>query len=192
MTEKKLTFGLDIDGTVTDPATFVPYLNKHFQVDITLEDITEYDLTSLLNVSQQEFWKWMKIHEKSIYSNAVLAHKVEQALLDWNKNHKMIYISARGHHLHEATLEWFNTHNLPYHHIELIGQHDKIESIKKHQVHLFFEDKHDNACNIAEECQMPVVLLDTPYNRKPVPANVQRVQNWQEAKLWVDNWTKNR
>ena len=40
----KKRFGIDIDGTVTCPKTFIPYLNKSFNLKLTLEDINEYDL----------------------------------------------------------------------------------------------------------------------------------------------------
>lgn len=50
-----LHLGIDIDGTITAQDTFVPYLNESFSLSITLEDIKEYDLTKLLNISQEDF-----------------------------------------------------------------------------------------------------------------------------------------
>ncbi|WP_096201278.1 hypothetical protein [Bacillus sp. FJAT-45350] len=188
---KKKKFGLDIDGTITHPATFIPYLNKHFNKSITLDDIKEYDLTKVLHVTQNDFWDWLVKHEHSIYSEAILAEHVEDALTFWKESHHMIYISARGNHLHQITTNWFETRKLPYDHIELIGQHDKINAVKEHQLDIFFEDKHDNACDIAEECDIPVILMDTPYNRLSTPKNVVRANDWREAKDWVDNWLKN-
>jgi hypothetical protein len=57
-------------------------------------------------------------------------------------------------------------------------------------VEIFFEDKHDNAVMIHEECQIPVILFDTPYNQDPIPNGVIRVNNWREANKWVENWMK--
>ena len=187
-TKKK--FGLDIDGTVTDPETFVPYLNKHFNKSLTLDDITEYDLTSVLNISEQQFWKWMGEYEPIIYSEAKLAPYVENTLHEWTKHHDLIYITARRKHLTDITQNWFKTRSLPFDHIEMVGAHDKLEAVRNHQVDIFFEDKHDNAVMIAEEFQIPVILMDTPYNRLPVPKNVIRSHSWMEAKEWVDKWIK--
>ena len=50
----------------------------------------------------------------------------------------------------DMTKNWFETQQVPYDHIELIGSHDKIAVAKKHKVDAFFEDKHDNAVMIAE------------------------------------------
>jgi uncharacterized protein len=188
--KKQVRFGLDIDGTVTCPETFIPYLNKHFQTNITLADITQYELFPLLNVTKEQFWVWMKEHEPTIYANAKLAAFFTDVSKNWQDVHHFTYISARGNHLITITEEWFQKHNIPYHHIELLGQHDKINAVKKHNIEIFFEDKHDNACEIAQECKIPVILMDTPYNQDPIPEQVIRVKDWKEAAHWVNNWLK--
>nr|WP_026689236.1 nucleotidase [Alteribacter aurantiacus] len=178
-------FGIDIDGTVTDPATFIPALNEHFKRELTLDDITEYDLSRVLGITKEDFWTFMKQHEGSLYSQAKLASEAKKTLLEWERKHELFYISARNSRFADLTKDWFDTNQLPYHHIELIGKHDKIGAVKKHDVHAFFEDKHDNAVNIAEECDIPVVLMNTPYNQEPVPKLVHRVNSWQEARETV-------
>lgn len=183
-------FGFDIDGTVTDPGSFIPYLNKHFNKSLTINDITEYDLTTVLEVSHKDFWNWMKEHEENIYAEAIIAPYFPDVLSKWQNQHELFYVSARGNYLESVTKDWFLRHEIPYHHIELIGSHNKINTINKLEIDIFFEDKHDNACDIAEECNIPVILLDTPYNRLPTPKNVIRSTNWQEAFKWVDQWEK--
>lgn len=187
---KKKRMGLDIDGTITDPNTFIPYLNKHFKKQLTLDDLIEYDLTSILGITEIEFWDWMGLHEATIYKEAPLALNAEQILHEWTKDHDLIYITARREHLAEITHQWFHTRSLPYDHIELVGKHDKLDAVRKHKLDIFFEDKHDNAVAIAEEFNIPVILMDTPYNRLPAPNNVIRANNWFEAKDWVENWIK--
>lgn len=181
-------FGIDIDGTVTSPASMIPFINKDFGLTITLEDIKQYDLNPLVNVSEKEFAKWFFQNEPLIYAESPLAAGAANVLTKWQEEHELFFISARGSHLLEVTKQWFRTHKLGYHHIELIGTHDKVESAKKHGVEIFFEDKHDNAVMIHEECRIPVLLFDTPYNRNPIPDGVIRVHSWNEAKEWVEKW----
>ncbi|WP_244895464.1 5' nucleotidase, NT5C type [Evansella clarkii] len=183
----KRRLGIDIDGTVTSPSAFLPYLNKHFNKKLTIEDITEYELSAALGINKEEFWKWMQEHEGNIYQAAELAINAKVTLTQWKKEHELYYISARPAEYGEITKKWFHKYEIPYDYIELIGKHDKLASVREHNIELFFEDKHDNACNIAEDCHIPVILMDTPYNRDPVHQFVYRVNNWNEAKQTAED-----
>ncbi|MBM4762310.1 hypothetical protein [Bacillus sp. B15-48] len=184
----KKRFGIDIDGTVTCPSSMVPFLNEAFGLNITLEDMKQYDLMPLVSVTRQEFAEWFKKNEPTIYSKSPLAKGAKEVLSRWARNHELFFISARGEHLLEITRTWFDKYELDYNHIELIGSHNKIAAAKKYKVDLFFEDKHDNAVSIHEECGIPVLLFNTPYNQDPVPEGVVRVNNWYEATEWVNKW----
>ncbi|AOM82619.1 5' nucleotidase, NT5C type [Salisediminibacterium beveridgei] len=178
---KHFRFGIDIDGTVTDPSSFIPHLNKHFNKTLTLEDIQDYDLSIALNVTEKEFWTWMSKHEPQMYQLSFPAYDAERVLSTWQHQFELYYISARPAHVRDLTVNWFAKHQIPYDHIELLGQHNKLKAVKDHQLNAFFEDKHDNAVTIAEDCNIPVILMDTPYNRKPVPDQVYRAYSWKEA-----------
>ncbi|MDP4163175.1 MAG: hypothetical protein Q8906_06820 [Bacillota bacterium] len=183
-------FGIDIDGTVTCPSSIIPYINKAFNMKLTLEDINQYDLNPFVNVSENEFANWFIENEPIIYAGSPLAIGAGPILKKWKKDHELFFISARGPHLLEITKQWFLKCGLGYDHIELIGTHDKVETAKKFAVDVFFEDKHDNAVMIHEELGIPVILFDTPYNQEPIPEGVIRINNWIEANEWIQNWLK--
>ncbi|MFK4997660.1 hypothetical protein ACI2OX_09590 [Bacillus sp. N9] len=184
-------FGIDIDGTVTCPTSLVPHINQAFQLDISLDDLIEYEITKCIDVSQDAFHKWFKQAEPEIYSTSPIAAGAKDVLSKWIDHHEIYFISARSDKLMNITENWFQQYEIDYNHIELIGSHDKVGTAQKHKIDLFFEDKHDNAVDIAEQLNIPVILFDTPYNRKPVPNNVIRVHHWQEAENWVNNWLVN-
>ncbi len=189
---KQKRFGIDIDGTVTSPTALLPYINKSFNLNLTLNDITQYDLYPFVNVSREEFAKWWIETEAEIYANSPIAKGAKEILTEWKKKHELYFISARRTNLINVTEEWFHTHEIKYDHIHLIGTHHKIDAVKNHKVDLFFEDKHDNAVMIYEECDIPVILFNTPYNQDPVPKGVVRVNHWYEAKQWVEKWLRER
>lgn len=184
----KKRFGIDIDGTVTCPKALIPHINAGFNLNITLDDLTEYEITECLNIPKEDFYKWFIQTEPKIYAESPLADGAKLVLSKWLHQHELYFISARSNTLFDVTKTWFHQHEINYDHIELIGSHDKVSTAKKHRVDLFFEDKHDNAVAISEELNIPVILFDTPYNRKPSPENVIRVQHWNEAENWVANW----
>ncbi|WP_113927534.1 hypothetical protein [Bacillus sp. P14.5] len=186
----KKRFGIDIDGTVTCPTSLLPYINKEFKLQLTLNDITQYELTEVLDITPEVFGEWFKRTEGDIYKESPLAQGAKSVLDDWKDNHELYFISARPSHLLELTKNWFDYQDLLYHHIELIGSHDKVSTAEKYEVDIFFEDKHDNAVSIHEKLNIPVILFNTPYNQDPIPAGVIRVNDWQEARSWVDSWLK--
>ncbi|MCD7033083.1 hypothetical protein LRR81_02495 [Metabacillus sp. GX 13764] len=185
-----LRLGIDIDGTVTPPETFVPYLNKSFGLELTLDDIMDYDLTKAVKVSEKVLDDWMNEFEPVIYSEAPVSAHAKETLLQWKEKHQLIFISARRKVLADLTKKWFDDNAISYHQIELVGSHDKIQTVKKHKIDVFFEDKHDNACMISEQCQIPVLLFNTPYNQDPVPEKVIRVSSWKEAAAWLMKFEK--
>lgn len=183
----KPRLGIDIDGTVTTADTLIPHINKKYNTNIVLDDVIEYDFLSAFTepIDRDEFARWFKENEAFMYSVSEIAKNAQSILNEWHSIYELYYISARNQDVLPITYKWFEENKVPYHHIELIGSHDKIEIAKKHGVHVFFEDKHDNAVSIAEELKIPVILFDTPYNRKAVPKNVIRVHDWQEANDWI-------
>jgi uncharacterized protein len=183
-----IRFGIDIDGTVTCPSSLIPFLNRDFDLKLTLADIKQYELTPLVNISEQEFAEWFKRDESQMSEESPLAVGAKKVLINWAKEHELYFISARSKHLFAETRQWFDVNEIPFNHIELLGTHHKIEAIKQHQVTIFLEDKHDNAVMIAEQCRIPVLLFDTPYNQEPVPSQVIRIKNWMEAAAWVKKW----
>ena len=182
---RSVRFGIDIDGTVTCPTSLLPYINKAYNVNLVLDDINEYDLTKAFSVDEKQFSTWYKTVEDEIYDTSPPQEYVKKVLDTWKNHYELFYISARGENVYDTTANWFTREAIPYDHIELIGSHYKIDAAKKHGVHAFFEDKHDNAVDIHEELDIPVLLFDTPYNRKPIPEGVIRVTNWQEANNWI-------
>lgn len=185
---KKRKLGFDIDGTITCPAAIVPYLNEAFQLQLTLKDLTDYDLLKVVDVPEKVFTEWYVKKEAEIFTCSPIAEGAKEILLQWGREHELIFISARGENVLDVTKDWFVTNGIRYDHIELIGSHEKIESARKLGVEMFFEDRYENAIEISEECRIPVLLFDTPYNQGSLPNRVKRVFSWKEAQEWVEEW----
>ncbi len=173
--------GIDIDGTVTCPTALVPYLQQSFNKDLRYEDITAYDLGIVLGRSPEEMKQWFIKHQEEIYINSPIAKGAADVLRRWSEQHELYYISARFNYLDKITEQWFVEHNIPFHHIELTGSHDKIAAARKLEVNMFLEDKLDNALELNHELNIPVILFDTPYNQAELPDGIFRVKSWLEV-----------
>lgn len=189
---QRIRFGIDIDGTITTHETMLKMINHDFNLQLKIEDIKMYDMNPYLNEEPQIISQWFKKNVSLMYSQSPLADGAKMVMNKWTEIGDLYFISARNVKLHDITLEWFRKNELQYHTIDLIGSHNKIQKIKDYHLDIFFEDKHDNAVNIYEECQIPVILFNTPYNQGATPKGVIRVENWFEAEKWVLDWQNSK
>ncbi len=67
----------------------------------------QYELTSVVNVSEEEFAKWFVENEAMIYEGSPLAEGAKFVLTTWENEHELFFISARGSHLLDNTKKWF-------------------------------------------------------------------------------------
>lgn len=178
----KQRLGIDIDGTVTCPTTFVPYLQRDFNNNLKYEDITEYNLANVLNCNEDIIATWFEDNESHIYKHSPVAEGAKNILNELKHEYELFYISARHHQLEDITKEWFDFHNIPYDQITLTGSHNKLEVTKEQNIDIFFEDKLDNAEDINRILNIPVLLFDTPYNQKQLQQGVYRIHSWHEVK----------
>ena len=182
---RKLRIGIDIDGTLTCPTAFISFLNQSFQSCITLDDLKECSIKQLLNISPEVFNKWLKETESIVYGGLPLAKDAKNILMQWHMQHELYYITARKKSLQATTLKLFDQNEIPFDHIDFVGTHNKIESVKKYKINLFIEDNYNNACLISRKCNIPVLLMDVPYNRKSEQQNVFRISGWLGANEWI-------
>ncbi|KFZ32459.1 hypothetical protein JS44_06095 [Anoxybacillus flavithermus] len=90
-----------------------------------------------MDTTEEKLNEWMEQYEPIIYSEAPLANGALEVINSWKDEYELYYISARGRHLYEITEKWFQQQGVHYHHIELIGSHDKIEAVKKYKIDMF-------------------------------------------------------
>ena len=93
----------------------------------------------------------------------------------WKAQFELYYISARGNNVYDTTREWFKREAIPYDHIELIGSHIKLKRQENTVFTHFLKISMTMQSILHEELDIPVILFDTPYNRKPIPDGVIRV-----------------
>ncbi|MGF2060278.1 5' nucleotidase, NT5C type [Mammaliicoccus sciuri] len=178
---QKPKLGIDIDGTVTCPKAFVPYLQRDFNQQLKYEDITEYNLANVLNCKEEEMLSWFKNNESHIYQHSPVAEGAKDILTQLKDDYELYYISARHHYLEDITKEWFQSHHIPFDQITLTGSHNKLEVTKEQNIDIFFEDKLDNAEDINHYLNIPVFLFDTPYNQKDLQNGIYRIKTWHEV-----------
>ena len=178
---KKQTMGIDIDGTLTEFDSFIPYFNELLGKEVKPEEIVQYDLHEIFEMDYDHFSQLFDEHSAPIYEQS-LPRDCAQKQLQWIEEHfNIVYITARLKEYGELTEKWIKEHGFPQSPVVCTGTHDKIAAIKEYNANYMVEDRLENALHIWEELQVPVFLIDTPYNQAELPSGVYRVKNWHEV-----------
>lgn len=178
---KKQTMGIDIDGTLTEFDSFIPYFNKLLGKQVKPEDIVQYDLHEIFDMDYDDFSALFDEHSAPAYEQSPPRSCAQQELKWIDERFNIVYITARLKEYEELTSRWIKEHGFPESPIVCTGSHDKIDAIKQYNVNYMVEDRLENALHIWEELRVPVFLVDTPYNQAELPAGVFRVKNWHEV-----------
>ena len=183
----KLNICIDIDGTITSPYHFIPYLNELYKKDVKDEDCKTYDWEILYDVSMDEILN--KLHNEYIhsYEEAEIVEGAKNIIDKLKENNNIYFVTARSNSLESTTLKWLEQKGLSEIDVYLLGSHYKIEKAKELECNIFIEDSPSNAIELAEEGMM-VLLIDTYYNKDAAHENITRINNWNEIEAFILNY----
>ncbi len=183
---KTLNIGIDIDGTLTGAYDWLPMANHYFKKSIREEDIIEYDIHKVLAISRDEYEIFYSQFGREIHKNAPIRDDVKLVLDNLYLDHRLHYITARSPLMKNVTNHWLNKHDLPITSLSLLGSHSKLSRAYELGCDIFIEDRYENALELSQGGLM-VILIDTNYNRKPLPKGVTRVKTWKEVYKLIQN-----
>ncbi len=183
---KRLTIGIDIDGTITDPFYWLDLANEYFGKSVRPEEITIYEIGEVLGLKKEEYIKFYEDKKVEIHWKAGVRQGAKEKLWSLFEDHESYYITARDESLYDLTREWLDEHELPMGKLHTLGSHFKVEKAKELGCDVFIEDRYENAVELAEE-GINVLLIDCSYNRQPLIPNMIRVKNWEEVAVAIES-----
>jgi uncharacterized HAD superfamily protein len=192
MKQKPLTIGLDLDDVLLDfNAGLCEFYNANYGTSYKREDFTEFALEKIWNVSTEEVKQRIGEYyaDDSHWNTTPMPGAVSAVQKLRSLNHKLVIVTAKPDTLREKTHEWLlkhfgevfqSVHFVGHLHLNNDGKKKtKREVCDELGVHVFVEDSMDNAINIVS-ADRPVFLIDSPWNKGPLPENVKRVKGWEE------------
>lgn len=186
-----IKIGIDIDGTVTDPYGFLPFLNEIFKKSITKEEYNTLDWEKLYGKVDGDFY--INFDENYSYTYEV-AKPADFAIDVINKFEKtngiyICFITARRACLRDITKKWFEKYNIDTENIYMLGPIKKSGKAIELGCDIFIEDDPNNAIDIAKN-GIEVLLIDTNYNKNVEYDNITRVNNWKDIEKIIFNKLK--
>ncbi|MBO8137076.1 MAG: hypothetical protein H0Z40_02915 [Desulfotomaculum sp.] len=173
-----MIIGCDLDGIICDNLLLlIEELNTYTGEQIKINDVTDYDVTRIYNITREQFIQLMKEREEDICDKSPLmpgADKYLQKLA--SQGHQIHIITARSPRLGKITIKWLKRHKIPFHQLHMLNSHDKVETCQQLKVDVMVEDNYNNAVQLAE-AGIKVILFNAPHNLK-----------WKWTGPRCDNW----
>ncbi|NCC75902.1 MAG: hypothetical protein EOM08_05655 [Clostridia bacterium] len=182
---KRLNIGIDIDGTLTEPFYWLRRANDYFGTSVSENEIVDYDYHQPLRVSRQESDRFYDQYGELLHWEAKVRPGAQLVIRRLFKQHNIHFITARSGAMQQVSLKWFEKYDIPHDSLTLLGSTDKVATAKRLRCDWFIEDRYENAVALAAS-NIPVLLIDCSYNRKPLPDNVIRINSWSQVESYID------
>lgn len=196
---KHLKIGIDIDNVIADSYPhYIDAFNRRFGTAVKYEEIFHfYYLEKNVGVEENLVAEFIEsiVHSEKFQLQIPPITNALEVIKKWLKNgHSVHFITSRPIDTKTETIKWLKKHGFMlkgitldlynekehnFSHISRINSYKRMVADEK-RLDIFIEDSID----IAKSMDIPVLLIDRPWNRGNLPKNVKRVKNWEE----IDNY----
>ncbi|HEY8804925.1 MAG TPA: hypothetical protein VIM42_07455 [Clostridium sp.] len=176
---KNLNICIDIDGTITDAYYWLNITNKHFNKNITEQQVTKYYIHEVMGIKPEEYEKFYEQNKIEIHSEQKIREDAQMVIKRLSLLHNIYFVTAREESLTMFTHSYLKKNDIPYDDLFVLGSHYKVDKARELDCNVFIEDNYDNAVQLSI-AGYKVLLMDTNYNQKPLNENIVRVYNWKE------------
>lgn len=187
-----MNIGIDIDDVLADFAGgWIPFHNKHEKLDLTIDDIFDYDLRKVLNVSIDEVMRRIyHFYDSPEFENLSPISGSKKCLERLVSSNQLIVITSRPNYIEEKSLRWLARHyGEPFDEIiftQQIGKYAQKAALSKttvcleHEIDVLIEDAPEY-CFDAAKAGVTVLMMDKPWNvQTQLLDNMDRVMSWKE------------
>lgn len=188
---KKLNICIDIDGTITNPYYWLSYANKYFNLNISEEEVTSYEIAKVLNVEISDYLRFYDELKFEMHSEEELREEVKDILDILYEQNYIHFVTAREKSLELLTNRYLKQHNIPFDDVFVLGDTNKTPTAIFLDCDIFIEDSYDNAIQLSKD-GFKVLLIDTNYNRLPLNDNIIRVYDWNDILEIINKISKEK
>jgi len=186
-----MVIAIDLDEVLADTTpALIRYHNDTYGTSLVFEDFNNYEWWRVWGGTREESVKKFLDFVNTPYFQEVIPVKGAQDVMNKiRKNHSLHIVTSRQTELEPVTSAWVGKyfpgvftglHIANHAQWAISGKtRTKVEICRELEATLLIED----SLLYARECEsdnIPVLLLDYPWNKGPLPLNTQRVQSWKE------------
>ncbi|MFK7894816.1 MAG: hypothetical protein AB8G23_03210 [Myxococcota bacterium] len=193
---------VDIDDVLSATIErLIDLLEDHHGRRVEVKDVLHFDLEKSFDLSSAEIVTFMEAaHEDAVIESIVPAEGAGSVLADWQSDgDEIALVTGRPPSTNAASKRWLSTHGLAHdalHHLDKWGRPSwnqaglpalRFDEIPALEFGFAVEDSLDTAVRLVEEFDLPVCLMDRPWNRstESLPTNTRdrllRCASWEDV-----------
>lgn len=182
-----MRIGIDLDDTITktDEILF-KYAKMYNEEEKILFKINrgEWDWNKAFGWDEEKCETFFSRYLKKIFEEAEIKENAKEkinALKD--DGNKIIIITARDtkslKEVHKVCENWLINNKLNVDKIVVDGE-DKAQKCLENKIDIFIDDNVYNCESVYKNLKIPVLLMNSRYNKEYQNPNIKRVYNWNE------------
>lgn len=188
------TIYVDIDDVLCQTAQhFLTILERNFGKKFAFEQLTDFDVgqaCALTPAEQQELYRIVH-NDEELLSIAPIEGAIS-VLRQWSgAGYEIAIVTGRPPDTYDPSIQWLKRHSVPHDRLLIVDKYGRfaadgtrcisLEALTQHAFCWAVEDSPTMAIYLATQMNIPVALLDRPWNRKNIQhALIGRHRDWQE------------
>lgn len=182
-----MRIGIDLDDTITktDEILF-KYAKIYNKEEKILFNINreEWNLTKAFGWNEENIKEFFSKYLKSIYEEAEIKENAKEKInVLKDDGNKIIIITARDtkslKEVHEVCKDWLINNKINVDKIVVDGE-NKAQKCLENKIDIFIDDNICNCENVYNNLKIPVLLMNSRYNKDYQNPKIKRVYNWNE------------
>lgn len=192
---------VDIDDVLSETITRLVDLLEHMhERRVDPGEVEHFDLSASFGLDADEIGSFMeRAHEDDIIESIAPIRGAADVLGRWQAaGHRITLVTGRPPKTNAASRRWLDTHDLSHealHHLDKWNRPDwnlaglpsiRFDDLPHFGFEFAVEDSLDTAVRLIEEFEIPVALMDRPWNRaveslpRKTRASLVRCANWEQ------------
>jgi uncharacterized HAD superfamily protein len=200
--EGKKSVYVDFDDVLCLTAqSLLEIVFQQYGKTINYENLTSFDLSKCMDITNENVDKILDIahSDEKITQNDPVNKASEALSMISDMGYAIDIVTGRPPFTKPASEKWLSIYQVPYDNIYFVNKYSRqgnayndketlsLEDIKNMRFAFAVEDSLDTAVFISNNLDIPVFLLDRPWNRKgSADPNIKRCQGWEQI---MDNLT---
>jgi uncharacterized HAD superfamily protein len=182
-----MNIGIDLDDTIADTAKgFLKYgikFNKEENIAHKIKDC-EWDFDKAFGWTEENMYQFFDKYLQNVFETIKPKKDAIKVInLLKKEGNKIIIITARSSkHLqgtYEICKKWFEKYKIQVDKI-IIDGNDKAIECKNNKINIFIDDGIYHCEKVFNELRIPVLLMNSKYNKDYRNENIKRVFSWKE------------